>query len=587
MLAPFNVMVISDFSKSEYLKEVLFSQDLNTYFVDNLRDAISYVHTTDCIIFDDEKEYINILKNLPNDEYSPYKIMLSSEHAFSKLNNLLNNIGITKLVEKPIDSKTLINAVEEAKDFMGILRNNIKLTKVLLEKREDLNKVRQLNEVQGIQRQEELLELRKKINQVQGELKTIQLLMMKTINIDNIEQLERLCQISLLRHFKNIDILITDKQKTENAYSLPLVSGGYVLGRVYFKNITPTSEQEDFLRKISGILAIAYDKLKRFSVLEQKKQYWEKIFDAIPLAICFSDTKGFVLRGNKVFAKIFNLEIKEIVGMNLSSLFSSENEQSSQNRERIYQIRLKDEKYEVKEASYSDLDGYVYNVSIFKNITKETKYKEQLRISERFSELGILSGSVAHEINNIVGGVSSLLQILLEEEDMEDLKEDLSEMYNASKRSKEIAINLLNFSRQTRQVDKQEIYVQELIKTMLQFAVLQIKHENIEIDAKLSEEAIFIETYFNDFMQGILNIINMSINSIKQNRNSLHEEGIIGLSLERKKDNGVITITDNGKNPKIDTPSIFITRQILESLGGFLDIDAKNNRYTLVFKIKK
>ena len=587
MLAPFNVMLVSNKDNADYLSTLLNKEDVRTFFVDNIYEAISYVHETDCIIFDDDTKHLDILSRLPNDEYSPYKIMLSSHQEFTKLHDILKKTEITKLLEQPVEDQSLIDAISEAKDFMGILRNNIRLSNRLIKKQDDLQKLREINETKDLQKYEELLKMRHKISQVQSELKTIQMLMLKTVKLTKKEHLEQITQIALLRHFDNLKIEISEQE--QDAYSLPLISGGYILGKIYFKNIKPNQQEEEFLRKVSGIVSIAYDKIQRFSILEEKKKYWESFFDILPLPICFASTNGVIARANNAFANIFKQDVRLLIGKNFNDLFTYADNSMGDTTERIRQIHLNNLKYEVKETSYYDTDGTKYIVSIFRDITKEAKYKEQLQVSEKFSELGILSGSVAHEINNVVGGLSALLQILLQEEAETSLKDDLEEMYNASNRAKEIARSLLNFSRQTRQTDIQEIYVQELIQSMLQFAVLQIKHENITIETKLIDEPVFVDTYFNDLMQAILNVINVSIASIKESRDSLHTEGKIFLELLLNNDEAKIIISDNGNNPKTDNPGMFITKQILSNLGGYLDtkISKNNNIYTLVFKSKK
>ncbi|MBU1109224.1 MAG: PAS domain-containing protein [Candidatus Riflebacteria bacterium] len=87
-------------------------------------------------------------------------------------------------------------------------------------------------------------------------------------------------------------------------------------------------------------------------------------------------------------------------------------------------------------------------IVLFSDITKRWKLTEQLRMAHKMESVGRLAGGVAHDFNNIAGVIIGYAELALEKVKEDDLlREDLTEILEAGKRSREITRQLLAFAR--------------------------------------------------------------------------------------------------------------------------------------------
>ncbi len=72
--------------------------------------------------------------------------------------------------------------------------------------------------------------------------------------------------------------------------------------------------------------------------------------------------------------------------------------------------------------------------------------------TEKLASLGMMAGGIAHEINNPLGGILTMVQLLLTEvEPDSSIYADLKEIESAALHSKAVVENLLKFARQSKE----------------------------------------------------------------------------------------------------------------------------------------
>ena len=84
---------------------------------------------------------------------------------------------------------------------------------------------------------------------------------------------------------------------------------------------------------------------------------------------------------------------------------------------------------------------------ILRDITEEIKMENKIAQSAQSAELGIISSSIAHELNNPIAGIQTLLQTLQMENKDSNIANDLKEMSAAIQRCHHIIHQLLNIHR--------------------------------------------------------------------------------------------------------------------------------------------
>lgn len=116
-------------------------------------------------------------------------------------------------------------------------------------------------------------------------------------------------------------------------------------------------------------------------------------------------------------------------------------------------IEMDDEFYRLKRVPVKLSDTNAFYFIFF---TEEEKFKEQFKDQANRSEnsgnksvdeLGIISSSIAHELNNPFAGILAALTLLSLEEWPLDVKNDLIDMQNSARRCKDLVEIFLGFSR--------------------------------------------------------------------------------------------------------------------------------------------
>lgn len=115
-------------------------------------------------------------------------------------------------------------------------------------------------------------------------------------------------------------------------------------------------------------------------------------------------------------------------------------------------IEMDDEFYRLKRVPVKLSDTNAFYFIFF---TEEEKFKEQFKdqtnrsenANKSVDELGIISSSIAHELNNPFAGILAALTLLSLEEWPLDVKNDLIDMQNSARRCKDLVEIFLGFSR--------------------------------------------------------------------------------------------------------------------------------------------
>lgn len=179
--------------------------------------------------------------------------------------------------------------------------------------------------------------------------------------------------------------------------------------------------------------------LRTLQILDQKLvksdgeiDFWKKIFSKIPYPMAVISSLGDLLIYNESFAKI-GLLPKEC--LRFKDLESAEIFQN------FYKIRRIDFPINLIQVSYF----------VFYTAEKDQIQKSGEKVNKKASsvdELGIISSSIAHELNNPLAGILAALSLLsLEDDWTPDALSDLEDMKSGAKRCKELVEIFLGFSK--------------------------------------------------------------------------------------------------------------------------------------------
>ncbi len=222
-----------------------------------------------------------------------------------------------------------------------------------------------------------------------------------------------------------------DLQADENSLIFKLPSEDYYLF-MRFKHFDVKKDAEFielFLSTCMRTMQILDQKLVKS---DGEIDFWKKIFSKIPYPMAVISSLGDLLIYNESFAKIGILP-KEC--LRFKDLESAEIYQN------FYKIRRIDFPINLIQVSYF----------VFYTTDKNQIQKSGEKTSKKASsvdELGIISSSIAHELNNPLAGILAALSLLSLEDDWSpDALSDLEDMKSGAKRCKELVEIFLGFSK--------------------------------------------------------------------------------------------------------------------------------------------
>lgn len=95
--------------------------------------------------------------------------------------------------------------------------------------------------------------------------------------------------------------------------------------------------------------------------------------------------------------------------------------------------------------------GKYANILIEKNrvlAEKEYQFRRQVLISQKQASLGVIAGSIGHEVKNILTTIMGYCELIRDEGDVPyAIKDDLKEIFNASTNLEKLATSLLSLGR--------------------------------------------------------------------------------------------------------------------------------------------
>jgi two-component system NtrC family sensor kinase len=222
----------------------------------------------------------------------------------------------------------------------------------------------------------------------------------------------------------------------------------------------------------------------------------------------------------------------------------------------------------------SETDSQVDVLFIIGDITKITELNQQLFQAEKLSSIGKMVSGIAHEINNPLTGITGFSEMLLSHGDLaEDVKENVTLIYNESVRARKIVNDLLIFARR-HSPEKKLCPLSDVLKEVLSLAGRDLEKKGIRTDVYYETKIPLI--IFGDrhqLHQVFLNIIDNAIDALLE----MKGERRIRVRTEWVKNRARVVIADNGHGMDQKTLArifdpFFTTKEATDGTGLGLSI---------------
>lgn len=188
-------------------------------------------------------------------------------------------------------------------------------------------------------------------------------------------------------------------------------------------------------------------------------------------------------------------------------------------------------------------------------LEEKERTQKQLIQSESLAAIGQLVAGAAHELNNPLSSVSSLIQTSIESmgkweekgDDEDEIIDDLEFSLKELKRTRDIVKSLLDLSRQT-QTYVEPVNINVVIDDALRVLHNQYKYLSVSIEKDYDENLPEIEGNFANLGQVFINIIKNALQVLPESK------GKISLTTRHKKETNSVIVecrdTGNGIPPE-------------------------------------
>lgn len=174
-------------------------------------------------------------------------------------------------------------------------------------------------------------------------------------------------------------------------------------------------------------LAVSQARVQDLRRRQQAEGQVRTIVQSMPDAVVFWDMTGIVRRVNASFTQLTGLSAEQALGQSLRVLYQQDSQWSEDLQRGAAEIQSAP-----VERSFVRADGLSFRaecstgavktqggqmgwVTIFRDISQRIQMTERLRMTDRLAQMGLLSGGIAHEINNPLTFVLINLNVLEQE----------------------------------------------------------------------------------------------------------------------------------------------------------------------------
>lgn len=422
-------------------------------------------------------------------------------------------------------------------------------------------------------------------------------------DMDSVEQtLYRACaKLAPLSELKVVAYPETASSREMGLYQLavPIQYQGSLKAHIYlrFPNRPEQSildQTGEVLLNLSDAIALAVERNMMITKAEETKTVWEASFDSVEDPVAILDGNYVVIRGNRAYGRFAGLPVEALpgrgpVGIDLTQLKAMPTDKSQE-----WDCEHRGKHYRGYFDPIGQPLGAARFVLRFHDVTEERNLTEKILAKEQVAELGILVGSVAHEINNPIGGILAIGQILMKDlEPQSSLYQDIENIVHSAERCKKIVQTMLSLVRKADE-EKTEVALGELVQAALDLLGSEAKRLQVKLRAKplavMPETKIFGNR--NRLLQVFFHLIQQSLLSIAEKKQRQAFDAYLSVDLIPGYGNVEVRLEDNGDSVKHEyeiqsSVAFTVSKMILdehEASYFFTKQDGKNQQ-RLVFAL--
>lgn len=549
------------------------------------------------------------LRSISRQNPNLQKILVKGSLSALRLKEIVNSASIFKFLDSFQDIR-FERSVQEALEEAHLVSQNEELFRLVQEQNEELKRLSLQLEERVDKRQKSLKESRRKFILAQDRYSTLHAALVAIHRSHSIGEMEILLNQSLKSAFhlawtrifyKSPNYLVESQNLHEapNIIRVPLFEGRDLRGDIFFarEGVDPFNKEEShFLHQIAEAVGLALDRTTKIEQSENLKGQWEATFDAILSPVSIIDENYNIVRTNRAFADRSGQPIEELLGQKCYKTFFKKSH-PCENCHLGEKFRIK--QTEQQHLQFFEVLSQSLNLKtrheklflqIYYDVSHQVRLERQFVESAKLAELGTIGSSIAHELNNPLGGMINFIQLIkMELKGNEPYHQDILEMEKGVLKCKETVQNLLGFSRRSDLNELRKVKISSPLEQAIKLTEMQTRALSIKMDiTDLSQEAqVFIR--FNLLSQVLVSLIQIFQNRLRQDIKT--KPGFrpdIFILIERIQENKVAMILTTNFLTAFTTEvfddntelNFTVARKVLDEMGGDLAWSSSETGHT-------
>jgi len=282
--------------------------------------------------------------------------------------------------------------------------------------------------------------------------------------------------------------------------------------------------------------------------LKENEEKYKQLVNHAPAGIYEIDfTTGKLVSANDVMCEYTGYTKNELLNMSALDFLTEESQIQLLDRmdklfkgEKLsgsveYKARTKGglEFWMLINARYSyDKDGKVKRATVVAHDITERKQaeqekerlEEQLQQAQKMEAIGTLAGGIAHDFNNILSIIIGYTELVLMNGNVDDeVRQNLKEVFNASKHARDMVKQILAFSRQNKN-ERKPIQVAHIVKEVIKLLRASLP-ATISIQEHIEKNIGIIEADPTQIQQVMMNLCTNASHAINE------KDGVLKISL--------------------------------------------------------
>jgi len=376
------------------------------------------------------------------------------------------------------------------------------------------------------------------------------------------------------------------RHQPKSILCMPIMRHYEICGILYLENNEATNaftaERVQVLQILAAQAAISIENATLYSNMEQQTAYIENIITSMLDALIVIDLQGKIMTINHAMLDLTGYTQEELQGNNVGIILSDDEKQMElpldievnpnlpgvfskllhQKAITNYEMFFLTKKKDLIPVSFSGsvmMDKHqkeICMVAIARDTRELRDVMAQLIQAEKLTALGELTAGVAHELKqplNVIKiiGQSIVRDIEKDRLDTEFIGKDLDDIVQQVNKMAEIIDHMRVFTRFSGEMQRTEIYVNDLMESLFKLFSQQLKNHNVDLRKNFKKDLPYIMGDQIRIEQVLMNIVTNARHAVEK---SSQYEKYIEVSTYKipakesplKEKTVVIQITDNG-----------------------------------------